>query len=157
MDEKKEEIVCAFTGHRRLGEDFNSEDLFALIKDLIAQGARTFLNGMAIGFDLLAAEFVMAEKELHPDVKFVACVPCETQTKYYSYEDRMRYRTVMMFADEVITLSKNYTRACMLQRDRYMAERANTLITYCRKEEGGTAYTVKYFKKVHPEGKIYYL
>jgi hypothetical protein len=38
-----------------------------------------------------------------------------------------------------------------------MAERGDILITYCKEESGGTAYTVQYFKKNFPEREIIFL
>ena len=44
--------------------------------------------------------------------------------------------------------------ADMEQRLALMAEHADSMVTYCKKQEGGTAYTVRCFKKLHPDGKI---
>ena len=38
-----------------------------------------------------------------------------------------------------------------------MAERADGMIAYCKKDEGGAAYTVKIFKKLHPLSPIVFL
>ena len=60
-------------------------------------------------------------------------------------------------ADEKALLSDVYYRGCMQNRNRYMAERADVLIAYCNKKEGGAAYTVKCFQKLHPEGKVIFV
>ncbi len=148
------EKICAFTGHRDLEKDFNAEKLLSEILRAIDEGYTTFLCGMAVGFDLLAAEFVLMLKEENPKLKLLPCIPCEGQDKYYSAEDKMRYHAAMLVCEEQVVLSPYYYRGCMQVRDRYMAERADRLIAYCNKDTGGTAYTVKYFQKCNPNGRV---
>lgn len=154
---EEQEKICAFTGHRLLEEDFSSEKLLSYIEQTVDEGYFTFLNGMAMGFDLLAAEFVLTLKVENPRIRLIACVPCEEQDKYYTQEDKTRYRTVLDCADETLLFSKHYRKGCMLERDRYMAEQAERLITYCKKQKGGTAYTVRHFQKTNPNGLILYV
>ncbi len=148
---------CVFTGHRSLGEDFSAERLEDAILQMINEGITTFFCGMAIGFDLLAAEIVLSIKEKNPQIKLIACIPCEAQDKYYSKADQMRYHTLLLTVDERVVLSENYYRGCMQVRDDYMAKRADCMIAYCKKTEGGTAYTVRRFQKHHPDGKILFI
>lgn len=149
--------TCAFTGHRELGDDFSKSKLKKQIRACIEEGVTTFFSGMATGFDLVATELVLELKKKHPDVKLVACVPCLGQEKYYSEADKARYVKYLKKADEVVVLSEQYFRGCMQKRDRYMADRADVLIAYCRKSKGGTAYTVSYFKKKNLDARILYL
>ncbi len=149
--------VCVFTGHRDLQSDFSKKKLKEAVKEVIAMGADTFLCGMAMGFDLIAAETVLSLKRKFPHIKLVACIPCIGQEKYFSNTDKRRYTAAVKKADERVVLSDGYYRGCMQARDRYMADRGDILITYCKKQEGGTAYTVRYFQKVNPEGKIIFL
>lgn len=151
---------CVFTGHRDLGEAFTAETektLQAEIKRLLLSGVTDFYCGMAIGFDMLAAEKVLALKKEFPSAKLIACLPCENQEKYFSNADKKRYAHILKKADERVLLSSVYYRGCMLARDRYMADRADCMITYCKKQTGGTAYTVKYFKNKKPYAPIVYL
>ena len=76
---------------------------------------------------------------------------------YFSEEDKERYARILKKADEVVLLSDHYYNGCMQNRDRYMVDRADALIAYCRKEEGGAAYTVKYFLKTKNEENIIYV
>lgn len=154
---KKDKKSCAFTGHRHLGVDFSEKSLENAVKEAIKEGVETFYCGMAMGFDLLAAEKVFALKKEFPKVRLVACVPCYGQEKSFSKEDKARYIETLKKADERILLSERYYRGCMQVRDKYMAERADMLIAYCKKETGGTAYTVQCFKKFRPSGKIVFL
>ncbi len=150
------EKICAFTGHRDLGEDFSFVDLDEAICAQLKKGVRVFLNGVAVGFDLMAAELLLSHLEEYPDIRLIACIPCEEQDKYYSPEDQNRYYQILVLAEKKVFASRYY-RGCMLVRDRYMAKNADVLITYCKKKTGGTAYTVEQFLKHHPQGEIVYL
>ena len=148
---------CIFTGHRELGEDFSVRKLRKEIEKLIEKGVDTFYNGMAIGFDLISAETVLKIKKKYPHIKLSLCIPCYGQEKLFSEKDKKRYIKIYKKADEKIILSDSYYKGCMLVRDEYMAERADVMITYCKKEKGGTAYTVRCFKKLHPDGEVVYV
>ena len=50
---------CAFTGHRYELKEFDAELLERVIKNLIISGVVIFYCGMAVGFDLAAAECVI--------------------------------------------------------------------------------------------------
>ena len=54
------------------------------------------------------------------------------------------YRQLLEGADARILISREYTRDCMLKRNRYMVHHASVCIAYCTKDTGGTAYTVRY-------------
>ena len=142
--------TCAFSGHRELGRDFSVLNLKREIKKLIERGVETFYCGMAQGFDLTAGEVVLALKKKYENINLVACIPCENQYKYYSLDEKKRYAQILKKADETVVLSGDYYKGCMLARNRYMADRADVLICYCKKEIGGTAYTVNYFSKKYP-------
>ena len=73
--------TCVFTGHRELGDDFSVRRLKKEIKALILQGVDTFLNGMAMGFDLISAEAVLSFKKKFPFIRLIACIPCYHQDK----------------------------------------------------------------------------
>lgn len=149
--------TCAFTGHRTLGEDFSARKLKREIKKLILSGVDTFYNGMAMGFDLLAAEKTLELKKKYPHIRLILCIPCYEQEKNFSEKDKGRYATIYKKADEKTVLSDTYYRGCMQNRNRYMVDRADVLVAYCNKPDGGAAYTVKYFKKSKPEREIVFI
>ena len=148
---------CVFTGHRDLGADFSKHTLKKTIERLIKEGVENFYNGMAIGFDLIAAECVLALRKKHPQVKLIACVPCYGQEKYFSEADKKRYVKILKKADKTVVLSDHYYQGCMQNRDKYMVDRADVMIAYCKKTTGGAAYTVKLFQKAYPEGVIHFI
>ena len=110
--------------------------------------------GMALGFDLLAAERVIEFKAKYPGVQLIACIPCAGQCEKYSPSNQKRYAEILKNCDEQVCLSEFYFKGCMHARNRYMVERADCMIAYIQKEEGGTAFTVKLFRKKHPFGEI---
>ena len=148
---------CVFTGHRDLMDGFSMQLLRKGIEIAIEEGCTIFYNGMAMGFDLLAAEELLKQKKKHPNLKLISCIPCYGQEKYFTDKDKKRYAKILKKADEKILLSETYYNGCMQVRDKYMAERADMMIAYCKKDTGGTAYTVKLFKKLHPFANIIFL
>lgn len=58
------------------------------------------------------------------------------------------YWEILIKADEVVYVSREYTDSCMLNRDRYLVNRADfVLAVYNAKTRGGTAATVRYAKE----------
>lgn len=139
--------VCAFTGHRNLnsgGFDINLLD--RVILDLIKTGTEKFICGMALGFDLAAAQSVIAYKKKY-NIKLVACIPCENQTDTFPEKSKELYNYIRGKCDEVIILAPQYYKGCMQERDRFMVDSCDVLVCYLRKNFGGTFYTVNYAKK----------
>ena len=148
---------CAFTGHRTLDALFSPRKLKKEIKKLILAGVDTFYNGMAMGFDLLAAEKTLELKKKYPHIRLILCIPCYNQERNFSEKDKGRYAEICKKADEKVVLADGYYRGCMQNRNRYMVERADVLIAHCNKDEGGAAYTVRCFKKCKPEREIIFV
>lgn len=139
--------ICAFTGHRNLNSgSFDINLLDRVILDLIKTGTEKFICGMALGFDLTAAQSVLYYKKDY-GIKLTACVPCANQNEKFSENNKSLYNSVLEKCDEVITLHSEYVKGCMQERDRYMVDNCDVLVCYLRKDYGGTFYTVNYAKK----------
>lgn len=136
--------TCAFTGHRNLGGDLDTDYLVKVLKEFIDGGYDTFLCGMAAGFDLLAAQTVAGLKENYPHLKLIACIPCEGQSRYFSAEEKKKYDEILKNCNQVKVLNGRYYKGCMQMRDRFMVDNSSLLIAYRRTNTGGTHYTVKY-------------
>lgn len=149
--------TCAFTGHRELQEDFSLKELKKQIKRLIEEGVEIFYNGMARGFDLISAKAVLAFRRKYKHIKLIACIPCFEQERGYTDKEKKEYAKILKKVDEKVMVSERYFNGCMQLRDRYMADRADVLVTYCKRKTGGTAYTVNYFKKIKPFHEIIFL
>lgn len=138
---------CAFSGHRVLScYDFDGALLDRVVLDLIKNGAEEFYCGMALGFDLTAAESVLQYKDKY-DVKLIACLPCANQSSRFSQKNKLRYDRILERCDEVIVLSEEYYSGCMQARNRYMVDNCDVLISFLRKKSGGTYYTVNYARR----------
>ena len=139
--------VCAFTGHRNLsGYDFDELLLERVVLNLVKNGVTRFLCGMAVGFDLKAAQIVLALKERY-NVELVACLPCTNQSERFSARDKLIYAQVLERCDEVVILENEYKSGCMFKRDRYLVDNSDILVCFLRKNRGGTYYTVNYARK----------
>ena len=97
----------AFTGHRTY-RGAAADALRRTVGELYARGFRTFLSGMAVGFDLAAAEAVLELRERAPGVRLVAAVPFRGQEMRFSPADRERFRRVLAEADSVEVLAPAY-------------------------------------------------
>lgn len=144
-------VSAAFTGHRACGYSVRESvkaRLEVAILNAYEHGTRNFISGFAIGFDMLAAEVVVALRKQHPDITLTAAIPFKGQSSRYSLSDKFRYERLMKEADEVIVLSNSYFSRCYLERDEFMVDNSNLLIAYYDgREIGGTFYTVKKAKK----------
>ena len=138
------ETTCAFTGHRVIENPIDTVFFEKCVQGLIDKGFDTFLCGMAMGFDLLAGETVARLKKNNPQIKLIACVPCPDQDKYYTAEDKERYRVLLAACDEVKLLSERFYKGCMLSRDRYMVDNSSIVFGYGGGKKGGTYYTITY-------------
>lgn len=142
-------LTCAFSGHRNLkGYDFDPALLDRVILNLIKTGTQNFLCGMALGFDMAAAESVLEYKKQY-GVKLTAVLPCKNQSESFGENNRARYERILAGCDKVITLSDEYYKGCMHARDRYLVENSQAVVCFLRKNSGGTFYTVNYAKKLN--------
>lgn len=143
---QREECAC-FTGHRELDEEELPglrQALELTLEAAWAQGYRYFYNGGALGFDLLAAEAVMACKRRHAETALEIVVPHAHQSVGWPETERSRYERLCYLADRVKILSPLYYRGCYHVRNRYMVDRSGLCLCYFTHAQGGTAYTAAY-------------
>ena len=144
-------IVACFSGHRILPVDCGELQfsLEAAVRELIGQGVVFFGAGGALGFDMLAEETILKMKEQYPQIKLVLVLPCPPaqQTLKWNDSQRKRYNDILIRADKVRILSAEYTKSCMLDRNRHMVDNSGHLICYLRNNRGGTFYTTRYAKQ----------
>ena len=154
------EKCCAFTGHRpsKFAWGYNEADTrcVALKKMLIEQivklvdaGYTDFFSGMAEGTDTWAALAVLTLKKENPALKLHCVLPCEGQADRWSDSARELYFSILEQADEVVYVSREYSKDCMLKRNRYLVDHAACLLAVYNGEwRGGTAMTVRYARKL---------
>ncbi len=134
--------TVAFTGHRHYNEEC-AEALRECIRALYRQGFRTFLSGMAIGFDLAAAEAVIALREELEGLRLGCIVPFKGMERRFTAEWRERFERVMRGADFAEHISEHYSPEVYFRRNDALVERAEVVVAYFTGERGGTAYTVR--------------
>ena len=65
---------------------------------------------------------------------------------------RERYFSILEQADEVVHVNREYSKNCMLERNRYLVDHTACLLAVYNGEwRGGTAMTVRYAKKLRRE------
>ena len=131
----------AFTGHRTY-RGAAADALRRTVGELYALGFRNFLSGMAVGFDLAAAEAVLELRERAPGVRLVAAVPFRGQEMRFSPADRERFRRVLAEADSVEVLAPAYHRGCYAVRNDFLVDNARVLVAWYDGSPGGTLHTV---------------
>ena len=150
-DELALPYTACFTGHRQLDE----HELPCLVmrvnhvlEKLYQQGYRRFICGGALGFDMLAAECVLAMKNQHKDVSLVLAIPYAGQSNAWAVADGQRYERILYGADETHVLSRTYYKGCMNVRNQFMVDRSSYVICYLSSIKGGTASTVTYASRL---------
>ena len=144
------EQTLFFTGHRDIYRTEGSdafELLCATVRSFIEKGYKFFITGGALGFDTMAAEAIIKLRAEFPQIKLILMLPCKSQTAAWGAWQIRKYNETLRAADEVIYTSEEYSRECMFIRDRAMADASSVCIAYCKKQKGGTAYTVSYALK----------
>ncbi len=144
------EKTCAVTGHRDIDKNFDREILRIIFLKLIEEGYDCFLIGMALGFDTMCFQILEKIRE-KKDIKIIAVIPCLTQDYKFSVEDKKEYQRMIKSSNQKIILSKDYTPYCMTKRNMFMVDNCSLLISYLRRESGGTFKTVKYAESKNVE------
>lgn len=152
------ESVCAFTGHRsrKLPWGYDEQDarcvafkkcLYDVVESLVESGVEHFISGMAQGGDLYFAEAVLALREKYPHITLEAAVPYPGQADSWPMEQRQRYERILSCCARVTVVQEQYSRSCMLERNRYMVDRCDVLLVGYNEQSGGTLYTINYARK----------
>ena len=152
--------TCAFTGHRpqNLPWQFNEADTNCLklkqilnqqISQLAKNGFTDFLSGMALGSDTWAAEAVLTLRKKKPALKLHCILPCKTQAEKWPVSEQERYQKILAQADSIFFTSRNYHPNCMLERNRFMVEKARLLLAvYNGQPHSGTAAAVRHAQRL---------
>lgn len=115
----------------------------------INKGYCYFGSGGALGFDLLAAQTILELRQQYPHIKLIMVLPCKTQTKFWMQDDIEAHNHILISADKVVHVSKDYTKNCMYKRNRYLVSNSSLCICYLTNQASGTAYTVRYAQKLN--------
>ena len=112
------------------------------------EGKYQCICGMALGFDMLAAEEVLSLKARLPYLQLIAVVPFRGQNSRWDLAEQQRYDHILAKTDKVIVLSDTYYKGCLLRRNDFMLQHSNFVIAYYDgKQKGGTYYTCREARK----------
>lgn len=141
--------TVAFTGHRTY-RDQAADLLPVTLEALYRRGYRRFMSGMAVGFDLAAAEAVAELRSRHADVKLICVIPFPDHPKRFAPEARQRYERLTAGADERVFVNERYAPDCYARRNDYLVDNASYVVAYLDGgSRGGTSYTVRRAHRQH--------
>ena len=160
-------MICCCTGHRPNGfpwkYGYNKEKQTLYEKELVNRietyitdcGVTEFISGMALGVDMDFAMAVLRVREKCPHIRLHCAIPCRDQTRLWKEHSIALYKNILQQADSSFIISDNYTKTCMLERNRYMVDKSNYVFVVWNGEcKGGTWYTMEYAKKLHKSIEI---
>lgn len=139
MDFLREKGV-AFTGHRSYRSECD-QALMLHLRALCERGFRDFYSGMAEGFDLAAAEAVVALRREFP-IRLIAVLPHPGQAHGFSAKNRLLHARLLEEADRVVKVAQAYHAGCFHRRNDFLVEQASHLVAYYNGSKGGTHYTL---------------
>ncbi len=154
---------CALTGHRPQKfpwkQDENDPRCVKLKEALNAQiiwqaqeGVTDFLSGMTEGVDTWAAQAVLDLRINNPMIRLHCILPCKGQADKWKASSREQYRSILEQADSIVYVHRDYSKGCMLERDRFLVAHAGRLLAvYNGERRGGTAATIHYARKASRE------
>lgn len=153
-------ITIGFTGHRpsslpwKYDENASScdefkKDLYSILEKAIQCGWTSFITGMAIGFDTIAAETVLSLKKKYKNVKLYGAIPHPGQEERWSDSDKSRYHKIMKKLDDYEICSDSYVGAeTMYKRNRFIVDNSSVIVALWNgNPRSGTSNTINYAKK----------
>jgi len=149
------ETSCCFSGYRpeklpwRTKEDDpRCQELKRKIKleleQLYRSGMRHFFCGMARGSDMYFCEAALNLREEYTEITIEAAIPCEAQAARWNEWERSRYFHLVGQCDVETFVSREYTKDCMIRRNRYMVDNSAVLLAVYDGKFGGTMQTIEY-------------
>ena len=150
-------LKCCFTGYRPSKFPFSMDredaeykkfenSLIEEMLSLINQDCYVFYTGMAMGFDIIAAEIVLLLKKAYPDfpIRLVCVVPFEGQGDSFTAYWKERYYNVINNCDEKVIISDRYFSGCYQKRNVFMVDNSDCVLTWYDGKPGGTRNTLDY-------------
>lgn len=143
--------TCCFTGHRDLPREKIpeiTERTANEIRDLIANNnVRFFGVGGAIGYDTLAARVLFQLKETEfPHIKVILVYPFDGYTNRWTPAQKSEHEHLLPKYEKRVCIESSASKEAYLARDRHLVDGSAYCISYCTRNYGGTAYTVRYAK-----------
>lgn len=116
------------------------------IKKTVADGSTTFITGMDKGLGLIAARIVINSKDFNHELRLECAIPFETQSLYWEEEHREEYRRILSNCDHSNIICPKESNKAYTRRNRYMINKAGTLIAIWDGQQSETGNAVRYAK-----------
>ncbi len=152
--------TACFSGHRPEKMPFNMNDpknreaylrlIYSRVDRAYQNGYRTFITGMARGFDILAAFAVIRYEHSFPakkDITLIGVSPFRNEIFNLKGRNLINYTSVRDSCDKMIYLCEDYHSSCFHVRNHFMIDHSSLLISSCILDSGGTASTLRYAKQ----------
>ena len=147
----REQQTCCLTGHREIPPGEQQKIMIRasnILKKLIREkNVRYFGVGGAVGFDMLAAEYLLNLKaHTERQLRIISVLPWPGWRETDDWTDDLRRRedNILRQCDKVIYVSEEYSKGVFLLRDRRLVDGSGYCVSYCNRLRTGTAYTVRY-------------
>ena len=147
----QEEQTCCITGHRIIPPGEESKIMVRtrniLLRLIREKNVRYFGVGGAVGFDMLATEYLLhlkAHKEHQLKIISVLPYPAWRETEDWTDDLRRREDRILRACDKVVYVRQEYEKSVFLLRDRKLVDGSAWCVSYCNRPRTGTAYTVRY-------------
>jgi uncharacterized phage-like protein YoqJ len=151
--------VASFTGHRPQhlkGLEVESRyGISRLIDEAVSEGYTHFINGMACGVDLWAAEEVIKR-----NLYLICCIPFKGQDAIWPEQTQQQYRKILHEVNrgnlkgKVLVLNDKHTKdmtkaeisKSLLDRSKFVVDQSSLILGVWLKSKvkGGTANTINY-------------
>lgn len=148
-------MVCCVTGHRPKGFPFPYDyrgieymlyfnTLFCEIENLIKQGYRHFITGMADGADIDFAKCILYWKNKE-NITLEAALPYPITTQKKPTNHIEIRNKILVECDKISVISPYYHNGCMQKRNQYMVDKSDIVLAIWNNScKGGTWNTIKY-------------
>ncbi|MGH9068613.1 MAG: SLOG family protein [Acidimicrobiales bacterium] len=129
--------TVGFTGHRpgHMSPGLRNLSLAELPRVLAKIVPTRAVSGMALGFDLWAAQAVV-----EAGIDLVACLPFRGQEDRWSAPDRAAHARLVASAVEVVVVSEHKSASAYWARNRAILGRADVVVSAWNEKPGGGTY-----------------
>lgn len=144
--------TCCFTGHRDLEigktQEIAERTAVEIRRLIVEKDVRFFGVGGAIGYDTLAANvlFQIREREFS-HIKVILVYPFEGYTSRWTAEQKTEYQKLLPLYDKKVCIGNGPSIGVYLARNRHLVNGSAYCIAYCTRDDGGTAYTIRYARQ----------
>lgn len=98
------------------------------IEKAVLSGHHRFLCGFTAGVDLLLAETVLEMRQKYPYITLESIMAYEDEAAKWPENIREQYYSLLEYCDNDRLLQTQFTLDCLIRRNRYLVDHADTLL-----------------------------